>query len=191
MKFTFAALVFLVIGFNAGAVDIQTVFEELKDKPVDYEPTGQVCEQVARLQFGEQYDSSQYEINVGVEYKVQNRTIGELDLVITDKKDRQVVLVGEVKCWKDMNGALNKARNQRNRFIRTLQSQGSAIVFDPKEGGDFESSQFSDTKYVSISQAGGTGFGFDDDLDFSLKELMGLRSKLLACQSSGECARPE
>jgi len=184
----FAAILF--VSASVFANDIQPVFEALRDQPVDYEPVGQICEQVARLQLYNEYPSNRYTINVGVEYSVQHRTIGELDIVISENKTREVVLVGEVKCWKDLGGALDKAKDQRSRFIRTLQKQGPSIVFESHEGAPFVARHFRSPKYVAIAQLGSVNKGFDINLDYTLHELMELRELLLRCQAQGECARP-
>lgn len=167
--------------------DIQVVFEALKNSAVDYGPSGQVCEQVARLQFAEKYTPDRYEITGGLEYKVQNRTIGELDLVIFEKQTHNVVLVGEVKCWKRLGQALEKAHDQRSRFLKTLNRQGSEIVFASKEGQTFEAAQFDSPEYVSIAQEGSESYGFDVDLNYSLHDLMKLREMLISCQTHHQC----
>lgn len=185
---TFLFSVVLFIGSNALALgDLNSIFEALKDKPVNYAPTGQICEQVARLKYAEVYDPSQFDLNVGVEYKVNGTTIGELDLVITDKSNHQVALVGEVKCWRNVQGALNKAHKQRARFISTLQSQGNRIVFSAKEGASFNAGQFSNPKYVAISTLGTVSSGFDTEIEYSLDEMMQLRDRIMQCQAEGKC----
>lgn len=190
MKFGIVSLAAFFLSLSVFAKDIQPAFEALKDRAVDYGPIGQICEQVARLQLAEQYEPAQYEINIGVEYNVQNRTIGELDIVITDKSSHDVVLVGEVKCWNNISSALKKAQNQRARFQRTLKSQGDEIVFDSKEGGNYTSEEFAGTKFISIAQSGSTQYGFDVDLTYTLDELMKLRAKLLRCQDERQCPKP-
>ncbi|WP_415062626.1 hypothetical protein [Bdellovibrio sp.] len=180
--------VLLFIGSNAHALgDLKSIFDALKDKPVNYEPTGQICEQVARLKYAEVYDPSQFDLNVGVEYKVSGTTIGELDLVITNKSNHQVALVGEVKCWRNVQGALNKAHKQRARFISTLQSQGNRIVFLAKEGAPFKAAQFVNPKYVAISTLGTVSSGFDTEIEYSLDEMLQLRESLMRCQAEGKC----
>lgn len=177
----------LLFSFSVFATDTRPAFDALKGKPVDYTPIGQICEQVARLQLAEEFGANQFNINVGVEYAVNNRTVGELDIVITEKASQQVVVVGEVKCWKDMSGGLRKAREQRARFQRTLKTQPREIVFGAKEGGKFSSDQFQETKYIAIAQSGSKSAGYDVDLVYTLDELMQLRSQLMQCQSDGEC----
>src|SRR5690606_9004921 len=118
----FASIFAVLISFQVFAGDTSALFEELRDLPISYEQKGQICEQVARLQLDDIYPPHAYDINIGIEYIVHNRTIGELDVVVTDKQTRDVILIAEVKCWKNLKGALNKAKDQRSRFIRTLKS---------------------------------------------------------------------
>lgn len=190
MKLFTGLLATLLMTVSVQAADIQPAFDALKGIPVDYSPTGQVCEQVARLQLSEKYVAGQYDIAVGVEYIVAGRTVGELDIVVVDKASQNVVLVGEVKCWRSMGGGLSKAQKQRARFVRTLQSQPEQIVFKAKEGASFASEQFQGTKYIAIAQQGSLRAGFDVELNYSLQELMQLRGKLIDCQAQGQCPVP-
>jgi hypothetical protein len=185
-----SVLLSVLVSLNAVAGDIQVAFEALKNSAADYEPTGQVCEQVARLQFAEKYNSDQYEITGGISYNVQKRTIGELDLVIVDRQTHAVVLVGEVKCWKNLKDALDKAHDQRVRFVNALRKSGDQIVFDSEDKEVFHAEQFKDAKFISIAQQGATESGFDVDLGYTLRELMQLRGLLLNCQSQNRCPRP-
>lgn len=191
MKQIFVLIFGLLLGAGSFASgNLNEMFDNLKDRAVDYTPTGQVCEQVARVQFSEQYPTDRFDLNVGVEYGYQGKTIGELDLVVTDKNTKEVVLVGEVKCWRDAKSALSKALNQRARFIRSLKNYQGSLVFDAKEGVPFSAGQFVSPKYVAISQEGTKYAGFDAELGFSLNELMTLRDQLMQCQSQGQCPRP-
>ena len=183
-------LFILALAGPAFATSTQPAFDALKTKAVDYGPTGQICEQVARLELAEKYLPAQYDIAVGVEYAVAGRTIGELDIVIVDKRSNAVELVGEVKCWKSVSGGLAKARKQRARFLRTLSSRPDQIVFKAKEGGAFSSNQFQRSTFIAIAQNGAKTEGFDMELTYTLRELMDLRGQLLDCQSQGKCAIP-
>lgn len=191
MKLILSAFLSLFFSINAIAADILPMFEALKNRPVDYEPMGQICEQVAREQLLENYPKSQYHITIGIEYSVSRMTIGELDVVVIDSKTQDVILVAEVKCWRNMDGGLKKAKEQRARFIRTLQKQGSSVRYYAHEGGNFRSEQFKKTKFIAIAQNGSEEHGFDVGLDFTLRELMELRDMLLRCQASKQCPRPE
>jgi hypothetical protein len=183
---------FFAFLFSATALarDVQPVFEALKNLPVDYEPAGQICEQVTRLQLAQQYKSDKYDITIGIEYAVNHRTIGELDVVVVDKATHNVVISAEVKCWKSLSGALNKARDQRTRVQRTLQKSGNQIVFTAHEGGHFTADNFRNVKWMSVAQLGSKAAGFDAELAFTLSELMDLRMMLIRCQDQGQCPKP-
>ena len=190
MKNFSLVLIFLAFVSPAFATSTQPAFDALKNLAVDYSPTGQICEQVARLELATKYQPAQYDIAVGVEYSVAGRTIGELDIVVVDKKSKAVELVGEVKCWKSVSGGLSKAQKQRARFLRTLNTQPDQIEFDAKEGGTFSAQQFQRSNFIAIAQNGSKSQGFDVELTYTLRELMDLRGQLLDCQSQGKCATP-
>ena len=116
--------------------------------------------------------------------------IGELDIVVVNRKSNAVELVGEVKCWKSVSGGLSKAQKQRERFLRTLSNQPDQIVFTAKEGGAFSSEQFDGSNFIAIAQSGSKSKGFDSELAYTLKELMDLRGQLLDCQAQRKCATP-
>lgn len=190
MKAALVLGVLLFLGNSALASSTQPLFDQLKSEPVDYTPTGQICEQVARLELADKYLPGEFDIAVGVEYSVAGRTIGELDIVITERKSNQVALVGEVKCWKDVGAGLTKALQQRQRFVRTLAEKGGQIKFNSKEGKPFGAQQFQSPQYVAIAQAGSQTQGFDLELGHDLRELMSLRGELLDCQAQGKCPVP-
>lgn len=166
-------------------------FRALKDSGVDYQVVGAVCEEVTRLRFEEQYPDNKYAVVTGVEYGDGNRTIGELDVVVFEKATQKVVRVSEVKCWKDMHGALVKAHDQRQRFIRTLQS-GKQIYFNSLHSQyRFKRSNFTSTKeFLTVAQKGSKLAGFDIELSYELNELMKLRQMMMECQASHQCKRP-
>lgn len=188
MSQLFAAFTILfVVAFNATAKDIQPMFEKLKDSAENYEIVGTVCEQVARLEMYETYPESKYYITTGIEYGDNSRTIGELDVVVIDKATEKVEVSAEVKCWKNLNGARKKAMDQRNRFIRTLQSSKPIFMHNDKDG-EFEKAQFSNVKrFISIAQNGSVKAGFEVELSYTLDELMNLRRQLMDCQHRGQC----
>ncbi|MFN8845351.1 MAG: hypothetical protein ACK5W9_00730, partial [Bdellovibrionales bacterium] len=103
-------------------------FRDLRHTGADFEVVGTVCEEVTRLRFQEEFPAPRYAVTTGVEYGDGSRTIGELDVVVYEAQTNQVHRVAEVKCWKDNAGAIAKAHDQRNRFIRTLKS-GRTVYF--------------------------------------------------------------
>lgn len=187
-----AVLIGLIVSFQAFA-GLGEDFRDLKDSGVDYEVVGAVCEQVARLRYTEEFPANRYEVITGVEYNDGHRTIGELDVVVFEKSSQQVVRVSEVKCWKDIGGAIRKAREQRQRFQTHLRS-GRPIFFKVLSGGDYRFKRdnfFATRDYAAVAQKGATVAGFDRELPYELKELMQLRQMMLDCQRSRQCKRPE
>jgi hypothetical protein len=177
-----------------GAAPLGEVFEQLKDSGENYEITGTVCEQVARLELQRDYPAPRYEVLTGVAYAEARRVIGELDVVVFDKSaaaDGKAVLIAEVKCWKNLPGGSRKARQQRKRFLDTMeQNQKVDFYLVSKREVQFERDQFQQAKrFISISQNGGHQAGFEDCLPYTLEELMALRERLMKCQNQGECRR--
>ena len=168
---------------------LQSVFEELGRADVNYKTEGVVCEQLARLQLKEKYPEAEYGITTGVEYLVDERIIGELDLVIYRRSTREVVTLGEVKCWRSLDGAMDKAKEQRDRFLWTLQQNRPVILFRAKEKNQqFVAQDFGHSlKYIFVSQMGGKKWGFTDELPYRLSELEALQENLIFCQKKGLC----
>lgn len=170
----------------AFAISSQEAFEILKTSKVNYEPIGAVCEQVAQLELAEEFTPDKYEMIVGIEYADSDATRGELDVVIFDKATKKVAVSAEVKCWKSFEGAKKKATEQRNRFIKYINS-GYKMYFKSKEYR-FERWQFEDIRqFLMVSQSGGKKRGFDRELEMSLDQLMELRKKLLECKAYRKC----
>ncbi|MFP5520759.1 MAG: hypothetical protein ACLGGX_12715 [Bdellovibrionia bacterium] len=186
---------FVLLGF---ALNIQTSFagvnedlEALKNVPRSYEDSGAICEEVARLDLKREYQAPQYEVIVGIAYADSQRTIGELDVVIFDKNINKVVKIAEVKCWKDMKAGLAKAKDQRARFIKTLNS-GRQIFFKPNEGnGQFDRQHFEHNReFIAIGPRGSVDHGYDDELEHDLRTLHKMGSEMRRCQAFGSCAKP-
>ncbi|MBS1970517.1 MAG: hypothetical protein JSU04_09420 [Bdellovibrionales bacterium] len=181
------SVVLVLLSLTANAAPIQDLFEQLRDSGLNYEVVGTVCEQVSRLELQKAYPASQYEIINGIEYGDATRTIGELDVVIFEKTTKKAVLVGEVKCWKDLKSAIAKARDQRLRFQKSLSKDIALHDYQ----ADYDKSQFSNVqKYVAIAPKGAKAAGFEMDMENSLSELMQLRDMLIKCQYQGQCAAP-
>ncbi|KYG60385.1 hypothetical protein AZI85_13005 [Bdellovibrio bacteriovorus] len=189
---SFLIIASVLFSISSFAADIEPYFESLKQTGVNYEPDGAICEQVAKLRYRGEYPDAQFLITTGVEYSTGDRTLGELDIVVIDRGTQKVILVSEVKCWKNFQQALDKAKSQRLRFQWNLEKHPQQMRFDSYEGLPFSVSQFDgSTQYRSLSQAGGVNKGFDAELELTLSELKQLRMKLLKCQAWGECRRPE
>jgi hypothetical protein len=181
------SVVLVLLSLSANAAPLKDLFEQLRDSGLNYEVVGTVCEQVSRLELQKVYPQSDYEIVNGIEYGDVNRTIGELDVVVFKKSTKKAILVGEVKCWKNLQSAITKARDQRLRFQKSLSKDISLHDYQ----SDYDKSQFSNVqKYVAIAPKGAKAAGFEMDMENSLSELMKLREMLMSCQHQGECAAP-
>ncbi|MFN8790170.1 MAG: hypothetical protein ACK5Y2_01790 [Bdellovibrionales bacterium] len=167
-------------------------FAKLKNSGSDYTVVGTICEDVTKLRFEEEFPSTKFEVVTGVEYNDGNRTIGELDVVVFDRLTQKAVRVSEVKCWKDMNGALAKARNQRQRFINHLKSNLPIYFRSLRSQHQFKEANFlSVTDFAAVAQKGSKAVGFERELPYELRELMQLRQMMISCQNQRQCARPQ
>lgn len=174
------------------AADLQAAFEALKNTKVNYNPDGAICEQLSILKVRQDYPETSYEITGGIEYDTGGATLGELDVVVLDKLSRKVVLIQEVKCWRDYDNGLVKAKSQRDRFMWNLTKHPDQIHFVSYNGESFSTANFSNSfPFVFISHLGGVRHGFDAELEFNLSDLKKLRMMLLKCQDSGACPKPE
>lgn len=181
--------------FQTGNLD--WAFERLKDIPEDYHDQGAICEQVARLKLQTGYPPSQYRIETGLKYMNEfHQTVGELDVVVVQEDDNQAVLVGEVKCWKNIGDALPEAKHQRTRFVDFMNS-GRPIRLHPKpyRRWNLSSIRFDlKPRFILISQDEDRWSGpshFDLTLGYTLNEMHQLRARMIECQLQGDCARPQ
>lgn len=181
-------LIFANLAFAGLAED----FDQIKDHGRNLEPIGSICEEIAQLRFAEKYPAPDYKVVTGIEYSDSERTLGELDVVVFNTKTNIVDVVAEVKCWKNAKSGLDKAKDQRARFLKNVKSS-KALKFkwldDPKL--KLTKTQFNKvSQFYSIAQSGSMKSGYDFELPYTLKELMDLREDLLRCQDSGNCKKP-
>ncbi len=184
-----AILAVLLIFFSCLAhADLEQDYLELKDHGRDLQDTGTICEEVAVLEMQRKY-GPQFTVLSGLEYGEPNRVIGELDLIVFDNQSQQAILIGEVKCWKSLGQGLQKAHEQRRRFLKTIYSSKSLkfrLKDDPSR--PFALEQFNEAHdFISIAQKGSLDSGYDFELEYSLSDLMSLREKIMKCQKSGSC----
>lgn len=171
--------------------DPRPLFEAIKNAGVDYVVVGAVCEQATKALMQKQY-GPQFTVLTGVEYaRSQGSTLGELDVVVVRNADQKVLLVGEVKCWKDLKAAKKKANDQRQRIITNLKNANGLHLACLDKTCHFNAKNFDQVqRFISISQDGGRQFGFELDLPYSLEQLMTVREALIKCQRNGDCKRP-
>lgn len=190
MKFLFVALslVFSTSAFAGWSED----FAALKNVPRSYEDAGAICEEVARLDFKKEYPTPQYTVEVGIAYGDGMRTIGELDVVVFDNNTHKVIRIAEVKCWKKMGAGLDKALNQRARFLKNIRSGGNIILESTTTHQEYDRSAFEYVNdFITVGQKGSVSAGYDKELNYTLKELHEHQMDMIKCQNQGQCARPQ
>ncbi len=165
----------------------ESYFEELSRIPANYKVFGTVCEEMARIDLEQEFPPDFYEIKVGIQYRDASRTIGELDVIVFRRSDEEAMMVAEVKCWRNFKKALTKANKQLSRFQNT-RVRGDEICYIGREF-EYHWTQFDEiTRYEKISQLGGRKQGFDRTLTLDLSAIKRIRSRLIRCQKSRQCA---
>lgn len=95
--------------------------EALRDLPFDYGKVGSVLEAIACLEFSERFAAPDFGILANVPYEsADGRTLGELDLVLFDRRTDRVAAVYEVKLTGNPDQAAKHGRSQLNRLRRAL-----------------------------------------------------------------------
>lgn len=173
--------------------NLETDFQAIKNNGRNLVDVGAICEEVAQLDMKRKYPEDQYRVLTSISYSDLDGTVGELDLIIFEKASDQVVVVGEVKCWQNMEAGLRKARDQRARFQRHVNSS-KVITFkwlpDPS-AYRLTKKQFNKVNnFITVAQRGARSAGYDIELEHSLADLMELRSRIMQCQSQGTCKKP-
>lgn len=187
MKIVLGFLSTLFVSLNLFA-SMQDDFSALRDSGAKYEVIGTVCEQVARLRMMIEFPPPQYTVVTGIAYGDGHRTIGELDVIVFEGKNQRAIKVGEVKCWNDMTGGLNKAHDQRSRFLKAIGGKQRLYFESTDDHRQYGQDQFEGVHdFITIAQKGSKAVGYDRELDMTLSELMQLRSMMLDCQAKGAC----
>jgi len=182
----FGLLLATFLSSNAGAVSFDEAYRALQGVDEDFVNSGTICEYVARLELQKEFPPSRHEVLIGVSYLVDDQVVGELDVVIQERVSRTIEVIGEVKCWKNLESGLEKANEQEQRFRTTLADVASSLRFVKFDGSrgtlmPFERATFvSNLEHLSIGQKGARAVGYDRELEMSLEELMDLRKKLMS-----------
>jgi len=188
MRFLFTGVLLGCLFSYAG---LSEDFEMIKNHGRDLEPTGAICEEVAQLRFAEKYPAPKYNVVTGIEYSDKDGTVGELDIIVFNNETHVADVIAEVKCWKSPKSGLEKAKEQRKRFLENVRSSKNLKfkwLDDPNL--PLAKNQFDKvTEFYSIAQLGSQADGFDFELPYSLKELMQLRKDILVCRDSGRCKK--
>jgi hypothetical protein len=186
----FTLTAFILTATNAQALSLNDAFDALQKSKENFVNTGAVCEHVAKLELEQEFPPSRYQIEIGISYLTADQVVGELDVVVIEKSTGQVPVVGEVKCWKNLDSGLDKAKEQEVRFLETLDQnrahpEKTALSFTrftdsgesavPVKPESFRRNP----DHLSIAQKGARAVGYDRELDMTLEELMELRKKLM------------
>jgi hypothetical protein len=189
--YAFISLIFVSLSTFAGLTED---YEALKNSGRDFEPTGAICEEVARLRFAEKYPEPEFTAVTGIQYLdgKTNQTIGELDLVVFDNATQVAKIIGEVKCYTSPKSGIKKAKDQKLRFQKHVHSS-KALTFKWlwDNSKKLTKTQFNKTNvFLFIGQDGTQKHGYNVELPYKLDELMQLREDIMACQASNQCKPP-
>jgi len=199
MRCVLALLPLLLISMlhaSHATADVESDYERLSRIPARYQTFGTICEYLTMLRLEEAYPADEYDIEVGIQYEVGGRVIGEIDVVVFREQDHEAVLVGQVKCSRNMGSANRHAREQNDRFFKTMaraENQHEEVLFTSTSKPELEitDDQMDEVKsYITASQDGGKKHGFTMTIGHSLATVVDMRNKLLACQADGDCPRP-
>lgn len=185
-------VIFVFISHHAYASpEFDSMYDELKSLPRNYEAKGAICEEVAKVLLEKDYPQPRYTVHVGIAYGDLEKVIGELDEVIVDNETQKVVKIFEVKCWTDMKAGLEKAQEQRARFLKSIRNPSRLYFSSTSTDQEFSSQMFIGTQsFAAIGQKGSKAIGYDIEFPLTMKELMDLRLQLLRCQNWSTCPKP-
>lgn len=126
-------------GFALNASDpsgrVEQYFSILKDIPVDLSADSAIEEELARLDLYKFYRPHLFIIDKNVQIEGEERTLGELDIVIRDRATGRVVLVAEVKRGIHPKPSSRNAASQLRKFEEALRD-GTVKLILQKETGD-------------------------------------------------------
>lgn len=172
-KILFLSIWFLLSSpaYPRDAADLDQTLDRLLYSGNNFSSFGSVCEELAKERLNERFDSQDFMIHLGVTYRDRHRILGELDVVVERVWDQEIILVAEVKCWKNLVKARQKALSQLSRF-REILDTNDLVQLDHKNG-DFILDQFDDlVEYMTVGQRGSVAHGFDREIDYDLEDVM-------------------
>ncbi len=194
-KYLLLTLVFALLAPSLAHADVVAdYYKILKKIPAKYTIEGTVCEQIAKLEAEKTYSEPEYTVLVGIVYKVDGRTVGELDLVVMENRTNEAIIVGEVKCRHNLNGALAKANDQLSRFEHFVGRRNCSyeMYLADNKHKSFKTTQFDENPtFITIAQKGAAEAGFTQDLPLTLNQATTLRHQLVRCQMSGLCPQAQ
>ncbi|WP_413578332.1 hypothetical protein ACLVWU_07300 [Bdellovibrio sp. HCB290] len=190
--FVLSGLFAVIFSSFAFAGDLNAAFDSLKNLGTNFEPDGAVCEELEKVRLGQIYPADKFLISGDIEYSTGKETIGELDTVVIDRSTGKVVLLGEVKCWKNMEDGLMKAKSQMLRFFWNLEKHPNSLRFTSYGDTNITAAQVPlNTPFYTVGPQGSVAQGATFELNLTLKETQHLRMMLLKCQQNGECPSPQ
>ncbi len=119
-------IVFVLAFANSvwASADLEIVIARLqREASFDLSTTGPLCEKLALYKLQERYPSKDYNILSNILYYDGLTVAGELDVLVLNKKNRMVHVIGEVKCRHNHAKAKKKANQQLARFEYYIRSQ--------------------------------------------------------------------
>ncbi len=146
-------------------------FEAIRNLPLDYGKVGSVLEAIALVLLQEQYAEPDFAVYTGIQYESRSgRTLGELDIVIWDRKTRRALAVYECKLTRNFQRAGKKSREQLDRFINAL-ARDEIGGMRSEVGKRFDPSQFEHVLvYGFIGPHGALDAGWELQIDISREE---------------------
>jgi hypothetical protein len=186
-----------ILSKPSSAGDTRLLFKQLLGTKVNYQKMGTICEQAARLMLEDEYPRPNYTVETDIEYMIDDRITGELDVVVFDSWGK-AILVAEVKCTQSEHSEKRASRyalSQLKRFKRVLSShvdvqyrQSLDQALDAEPGIEYYSDQFDDSiELISIGPSPVEGdSAFNKRLDYTWSELDQVRKQLISKQSKLE-----
>lgn len=152
----------------------------LVDSGSPVEKLGDVLEILVRHELQAVYAPEHFEVTGGLEYLVQGRVAGELDIMVVERPadpalapaHPEVHVVGEAKLWRNLEKALAKAHEQLQRF-RGHHGAGriTSYRYLPDPSRHWQSDYFREAMdYQTWGPAGAEARGFTDEVDLTADE---------------------
>lgn len=168
---------------------LDTCYEKIKDNSLfNWGNIGSVMEALGYAQLQEKYPAPDYEIISSIFYHDDmGRSLGELDLVVWDKKADKALEVYEVKVSNNLPSALRTAVNQLNKFKISVRDDLIArFTWEGDRTRHFRSPQFADVAiYGFIGNKGAKEAGYTIEFELSRLEVEYLQKRVLAYRKQG------
>ncbi len=144
---------------------------------------GYTLEELIKIELKEKYPADRYEITGGLEMASEaGYAIGEIDILVLDKKTKKVVVIGEAKVWTDLSKALVKAKSQLVKIKDAINSGKVASLYyvpDPSRKFTLDIFKGVEVKYETFGSKGAKRYGFDYETDITPNETTTLNNALI------------